>query len=54
MALVALVGGLALAAAFEPVGLSWLMPPSIAVLVLSVRGLRASRATSPEKARPAG
>ena len=45
--LVALVGGLALAAAFEPLGLSWLMPPSIAVLVLSVRGLRASRAWLP-------
>ena len=43
----ALVGGLALAAAFEPVGLSWLMPPAIAVLVLCVRGLTASRAWVP-------
>jgi apolipoprotein N-acyltransferase len=38
--LVALVGGLVLAAAFEPVGFAWLMPPAIAALVLSVRGLR--------------
>jgi apolipoprotein N-acyltransferase len=37
--LLALVGGLVLAAAFEPVGLAWLMPPAISVLVLSVRGL---------------
>ena len=43
----ALVGGLSLAAAFEPVGLSWLMPPAIAVLMLCVRGLRASRAWLP-------
>lgn len=45
--LVALVGGLSLAAAFEPVGLSWLMPPAIATLMLCVRGLRASRAWLP-------
>jgi apolipoprotein N-acyltransferase len=38
--LVALVGGLVLAAAFEPVGFAWLMPPAIAALVLSVRGVR--------------
>ena len=37
-------GGLALAAAFEPVGLAWLMPPAIAVLVLVVRGLPLRRA----------
>lgn len=43
----ALVGGLSLAAAFEPVGLSWLMPPAIAVLMLCVHGLRASRAWLP-------
>ena len=45
--LVALVGGLVLAAAFEPVGLSWLMPPGIAALVLSVRGLRPRSAWLP-------
>ncbi len=38
--LVAVVGGLVLAAAFEPVGSAWVMPPAIASLVLSVRGLR--------------
>ncbi|HSU02920.1 MAG TPA: apolipoprotein N-acyltransferase [Nocardioides sp.] len=38
--LLALVGGLVLAAAFEPVGISWLMPLGIAALVFSVRGLR--------------
>jgi len=43
----ALVGGLSLAAAFEPIGLSWLMPPAIAVLMLCVHGLRASRAWVP-------
>lgn len=45
--LVALVGGLSLAAAFEPVGWSWLMPLAISVLLLTVRGLRASRAWLP-------
>lgn len=45
--LLALVGGLVLAAAFEPVGLSWLMPPGIAALVFSVRGLRPGRAWIP-------
>ena len=45
--LVALVGGLVLAAAFEPVGLAWLMPPAIAALVLSVRGLGPGRAWLP-------
>ncbi|RYB90679.1 apolipoprotein N-acyltransferase [Nocardioides glacieisoli] len=45
--LVALVGGLVLAAAFEPVGYAWLMPPAIAALVLSVRGLRPGRAWLP-------
>ncbi|CAB4942128.1 unannotated protein [freshwater metagenome] len=45
--LLALVGGLVLAAAFEPIGWSWLMPPAIAALVLSVRGLRARRAWLP-------
>jgi apolipoprotein N-acyltransferase len=45
--LVALVGGLVLAAAFEPVGFAWLMPPAIAALVLSVRGLGPGRAWLP-------
>ncbi|WP_297618830.1 apolipoprotein N-acyltransferase [Nocardioides sp.] len=45
--LLALVGGLALAAAFEPVGFAWLMPPAIAALVFSVRGLRPGRAWMP-------
>ncbi len=45
--LVALVGGLVLAAAFEPIGFAWLMPPAIAALVLSVRGLRARSAWIP-------
>lgn len=45
--LVALVGGLALAAAFEPLGHSWLMPPAIAALVLTVRGLAPRRAWVP-------
>jgi apolipoprotein N-acyltransferase len=45
--LVALVGGLVLAAAFEPVGHAWLMPPAIAALVLSVRGLRLRSAWIP-------
>ena len=45
--LAALVGGLALAAAFEPVGLAWLMPPALAVLVLTVRGLPSTRAWLP-------
>jgi apolipoprotein N-acyltransferase len=43
----ALVGGLVLAAAFEPIGLAWLMPPAIATLVLSVRGLRPALAWVP-------
>ena len=45
--LLALVGGLVLAAAFEPIGWAWLMPPAIAALVLSVRGLRPRRAWLP-------
>jgi apolipoprotein N-acyltransferase len=45
--LLALVGGLVLAAAFEPVGQSWLMPPAIAALVFAVRGLRPGRAWIP-------
>ncbi|NYE38065.1 apolipoprotein N-acyltransferase [Nocardioides cavernae] len=45
--LLALVGGLVLAAAFEPVGIAWLMPPAIAALVLSVRGLAPRRAWLP-------
>ena len=45
--LLALVGGLVLAAAFEPVGLAWLMPPAIAALVFSVRGLAPRRAWVP-------
>ncbi|MFC7359694.1 apolipoprotein N-acyltransferase [Nocardioides astragali] len=45
--LLALVGGLVLAAAFEPVGLAWLMPPAIAALIFSVRGLRPGRAWIP-------
>ena len=43
----ALVGGLVLAAAFEPVGHAWLMPPAIAALIFSVRGLRPGRAWIP-------
>ena len=46
--LLALAGGLVLAAAFEPVGFAWLMPPAIAVLVLCVRGLRAAPGVAPE------
>jgi apolipoprotein N-acyltransferase len=45
--LLALVGGLVLAAAFEPVGHSWVMPPAIAALVTSVRGLEPRRAWLP-------
>jgi len=45
--LLALVGGLVLAAAFAPVGLAWLMPPAIAALVFSVRGLAPRRAWIP-------
>lgn len=45
--LLALVGGLVLAAGFEPIGLAWLMPPGVAALVLSVRGLRPGRAWLP-------
>jgi len=45
--LLALLGGLVLAAAFEPVGWSGLMPPGIAALVFSVRGLRPGRAWIP-------
>jgi apolipoprotein N-acyltransferase len=45
--LLALVGGLVLAAAFEPIGVAWVMPPAIAALVFSVRGLGARRAWIP-------
>lgn len=45
--LLAVVGGLVLAAGFEPVGLAWLMPPAIAALVVSVHGLRPGRAWLP-------
>jgi apolipoprotein N-acyltransferase len=45
--LVALVGGLVLAAAFEPIGWAVLMPVGIAALVLSVHGLRPGRAWVP-------
>ena len=45
--LLAVVGGLVLAAAFEPIGHAWLMPPAIAVLVLTVRGLRPGLAWIP-------
>ncbi len=45
--LLALVGGLVLAAAFEPVGWSWLMPPGIAALIFAVRGLRPATAWIP-------
>lgn len=45
--LLALVGGLVLAAGFEPVGFAWLMPPAIAALVFSVRGLAPRRAWIP-------
>ena len=41
------VAGLVLAAAFEPVGFAWLLPPAIAALVLSVRGLGPGRAWLP-------
>ncbi len=45
--LLALVGGLVLAAAFEPIGVAWVMPPAIAALVFAVRGLRPGRAWIP-------
>ncbi|GAB3032104.1 apolipoprotein N-acyltransferase [Nocardioides flavus (ex Wang et al. 2016)] len=45
--LLALVGGLALAAAFEPIGHAWLMPPAVAALVISVHGLAPLRAWVP-------
>ncbi|WP_210651914.1 apolipoprotein N-acyltransferase [Nocardioides sp. SYSU D00065] len=45
--LLALAGGLVLAGAFEPVGHAWLMPPAIAALVFSVRGLAPRRAWLP-------
>ena len=45
--LLAVVGGLVLAAAFEPVGHSWVMPPAVAALVISVRGLTPRRAWLP-------
>jgi apolipoprotein N-acyltransferase len=45
--LLALVGGLVLAAAFEPVGWAVLMPVGIAALMLSVHGLRPGRAWIP-------
>ncbi len=45
--LLALVGGLSLAAAFEPLGFAWLMPPAIAALVFAVRGLRPGLAWLP-------
>lgn len=45
--LLALVGGLVLAAAFEPVGWAVLMPCGIAALVISVHGLRPGRAWIP-------
>ena len=43
--LAAVVGGALLAAAFEPLGFSWLMPLAIAVLVLVLRDLRPARAS---------
>ncbi|GAA5121873.1 apolipoprotein N-acyltransferase [Alloalcanivorax gelatiniphagus] len=45
--LLAVVGGLVLAAAFEPIGHAWLMPPAVATLVLTVRGLPLRRAWIP-------
>ncbi len=45
--LASLLSGLALAAAFEPIGWAWLMPLCIATLVLSVRGVKTSRAWLP-------
>lgn len=42
--LTALLGGFLLAGAFEPYGHAVLMPPALAILVLSVRGLRPVRA----------
>ncbi|MBC2934613.1 apolipoprotein N-acyltransferase [Nocardioides sp. zg-1228] len=48
--LIAFAGGLVLAAAFEPIGHAWLMPPAIAVLVLCVRGLPPRRAWLPSLA----
>ena len=42
--LAALVGGVVLSLAFEPVGLAVLMPVALAVLVLAVRGLSAAGA----------
>ena len=45
--LAAVVGGLLLAAAFEPVGLAWLMPLAVASFVLVLRDLPPSRAWLP-------
>lgn len=45
--LAAVVGGFALAAAFEPFGHAWLMPPALATFVLALRGLRPGRAWLP-------
>lgn len=45
--LLALVGGLVLAAAFEPIGWAVLMPVGIAALMVSVHGLRPGRAWVP-------
>lgn len=45
--LLALVGGVVLSLAFEPVGVAVLMPVSVAALVLAVRGLRARHAWLP-------
>jgi apolipoprotein N-acyltransferase len=45
--LVSAVGGLLLAAAFEPIGFAVLLPVGVAVAVLSVRGLPAARAWAP-------
>ena len=45
--LAAVLGGLSLAAAFEPIGQAWLMPPALAAFVLALRGLRPGRAWLP-------
>ena len=41
------VGGLLLAAAFEPIGFAWLMPVALALFVLALRGVRPGRAWLP-------
>src|SRR5687767_14813011 len=42
--LAAVVGGFVLAAAFEPIGIPWLMPLALATFVLVLRDVRPGRA----------